>query len=63
VSCLSFAGSFSTSTASSTSAGDLLVSSAPPTAPTRFTDWLGRHAEELGRTWANELARHFRCPI
>ena len=39
---------------------NLLVSNAPPTAPTRFTDWLGRHADELGRTWANELARHFR---
>jgi NADH dehydrogenase len=39
---------------------NLLVSSAPPTAPTRFTDWLARHADELGRTWANELARHFR---
>lgn len=39
---------------------NLLVSRAPPTAPTRFTEWLGRHAETLGRTWANELARHFR---
>jgi NADH dehydrogenase len=39
---------------------NLLVSKAPPTAPTRFTDWLGRHADELGRTWANELVRHFR---
>ncbi len=39
---------------------NLLVSKAPPTAPTRFTDWLEHHAEELGRTWANELARHFR---
>jgi hypothetical protein len=38
---------------------NLLVSKAPPTAPTRFTDWLGRHASELGRTWANELTRHF----
>jgi len=40
--------------------GNLLVSRAPPTAPTRFTDWLGRHASELGRSWANELARHFK---
>jgi NADH dehydrogenase len=39
---------------------NLLVSKAPATAPTRFTDWLGRHAGELGRAWANELARHFR---
>ncbi len=39
---------------------NLLVSKAPPTAPTRFTDWLGRDADALGRTWANELERHFR---
>jgi NADH dehydrogenase len=40
--------------------GNLLVSSGPPTENTRFTEWLGRHADGLGRTWANELARHFR---
>jgi NADH dehydrogenase len=39
---------------------NLLVSKAPPTAPTRFTTWLGEHADELGRVWANEIARHFR---
>ncbi len=39
---------------------NLLVSKAPPTAPTRFTTWLEAHANELGRAWANELARHFR---
>jgi uncharacterized protein YbjT (DUF2867 family) len=39
---------------------NLLVSKGPPTAPTRFTTWLGEHADELGRAWANELARHFR---
>ncbi len=39
---------------------NLLVSRAPPTAPTRFTDWLGEHAGELGRAWANEIDRHFR---
>lgn len=38
---------------------NLLVSAAPATAPTRFSDWLGRNAEGLGRAWANELARHF----
>jgi NADH dehydrogenase len=38
---------------------NLLVSKAPPTAPTRFTAWLGEHSGELGRAWANELARHF----
>ena len=39
---------------------NLLVSKAPPTAPTRFTAWLAAHAHELGLAWANELARHFR---
>lgn len=39
---------------------NLLVSKAAPTAPTRFTTWLTEHASELGRAWANELARHFR---
>ena len=39
---------------------NLLVSKAPPTAPTRFTTWLDEHADELGRVWANEISRHFR---
>ena len=39
---------------------NLLVSKAPATAPTRFSGWLERNAAELGRTWANELGRHFR---
>ncbi len=39
---------------------NLLVSKSSPTAPTRFTDWLGQHAGELGRGWANEIDRHFR---
>jgi NADH dehydrogenase len=39
---------------------NLLVSRAPPTSPTRFTSWLAEHADDLGRTWANELARHFK---
>jgi NADH dehydrogenase len=39
---------------------DLLVSNGPPTGTTRFTEWLGAHADELGRSWANELHRHFR---
>lgn len=39
---------------------DLLVSRAPPTGTTRFTEWLGRHAHELGADWASELHRHFR---
>ena len=39
---------------------NLLVSDDDPTGTTRFTDWLGRHAEELGRRYANELKRHYR---
>jgi NADH dehydrogenase len=39
---------------------NLLVSRGLPTGQTRFTEWLREHAGELGRTWANELARHFR---
>jgi NADH dehydrogenase len=39
---------------------NLLVSKAPPTAPTRFTAWLATHAPDLGRAWANELVRHFK---
>lgn len=39
---------------------NLLVSSGPPTGRTRFTGWLARNADGLGRAWANELARHFR---
>jgi uncharacterized protein YbjT (DUF2867 family) len=38
---------------------NLLVSSGPPTGSTRFTEWLGQHAHELGREWACELDRHF----
>ena len=37
----------------------LLVSRAPPTGPTRFTDWLPRNARALGTEWASELGRHF----
>jgi uncharacterized protein YbjT (DUF2867 family) len=39
---------------------NLLVSSGPPTGSTRFTEWLGEHAGELGASWASELGRHFR---
>lgn len=39
---------------------NLLVSRGPATGSTRFTDWLSRHAGELGREWASELARHYR---
>jgi len=36
---------------------DLLVSRGPPTAPTRFSEWLERHAALLGTRYASELAR------
>ncbi len=39
---------------------NLLVSSGPATGPTKFSGWLGQHAQELGVTWASELDRHFR---
>ncbi|HEY7396953.1 MAG TPA: NAD(P)H-binding protein [Gaiellaceae bacterium] len=40
--------------------GDLLVSSGPPTATTSFREWSNEHGRQLGRTWASELARHYR---
>jgi uncharacterized protein YbjT (DUF2867 family) len=39
---------------------NLLVSSGPPTASTRFSEWLARNAQELGVHWASELRRHYR---
>lgn len=39
---------------------DLLISHARPTCPTRLTEWLARHANEVGRRYASELARHYR---
>jgi uncharacterized protein YbjT (DUF2867 family) len=38
----------------------LLVSSDPPTAATRFSDWLVPRRHHLGIHYASELARHFR---
>jgi NADH dehydrogenase len=38
---------------------NLLVSHAPPTAPTAFSAWLNAHALELGGEWASEVRRHF----
>lgn len=38
---------------------NLLVSSGPATGKTRFSDWLGQNAAELGTAWASELERHF----
>lgn len=39
---------------------NLLVSEGDPTCPTAFSAWLREHATELGRTYHNELERHFR---
>ncbi len=36
-----------------------LVSTAPPTASTRFSDWVTENAEQLGVHWASELERHY----
>jgi uncharacterized protein YbjT (DUF2867 family) len=37
----------------------LLVSSAPPTGRTRFSEWLRDNADSLGLRYASELQRHF----
>jgi NADH dehydrogenase len=39
--------------------GNLLVSAGPPTASTRFSEWLAGNAEYLGVEWASELHRHY----
>lgn len=41
----------------------LLVSHQPPLGIVRFTDWLHRNRNTLGRTYANELRRHYSVPI
>jgi nucleoside-diphosphate-sugar epimerase len=41
-------------------ADGLADSAAPPTGEIVFTDWVAAHGPELGRTYANELDRHFR---
>lgn len=38
----------------------LLVSDAPPTGKTRFSDWLQQNAASLGRQYASEINRHYR---
>lgn len=40
-------------------AAGLADSDAPATGETVLTDWIARHGSELGRTYANELARHY----
>lgn len=37
-----------------------LVSSAPPTGPTRISDWIAENRDTLGRHYASELSRHYR---
>jgi uncharacterized protein YbjT (DUF2867 family) len=39
---------------------NLLFSDGPPTTETSFRAWLTEHGQELGRTYASELARHYR---
>lgn len=43
-------------------AAGLADSDAPATGATVLTEWVARHAEQLGRRYANELDRHFRAP-
>ena len=38
---------------------NLLVSADEPTGTVSLTQWLDAHADQLGRSYANELARHF----
>lgn len=38
---------------------NLLVSNSPPTAKTRFSEWLRENAASLGVRYASELARHY----
>jgi NADH dehydrogenase len=39
---------------------NLLVSDAPPTCPTRFSEWLKEHRTALGLRYHSELRRHYR---
>jgi NADH dehydrogenase len=41
-------------------ADGLADSTAPPSGPTSLSAWLTAHGEQLGRTYASELDRHFR---
>jgi uncharacterized protein YbjT (DUF2867 family) len=40
----------------------LLVSQQPPRGQTAFSDWLNQHRASIGRSYANELERHFIIP-
>jgi NADH dehydrogenase len=41
----------------------LLVSHQPPLGTIAFTDWIAEHKRSIGRTYANELRRHFSVPL
>ena len=41
-------------------AANLLVSTEPPQATTRFSEWLESHGDSLGADYASELDRHYR---
>ncbi len=45
-----------------TMADGLADSEEPTTGPTSLSAWLGKHGEALGRSYANELERHFTPP-
>jgi hypothetical protein len=38
----------------------LADSAAPAIGPTVLTEWIAQHGQELGRTYASELNRHYR---
>ena len=40
--------------------GSLLATDEAPTCPTRLTDWLGAHGDQVGRQYSSELERNFR---
>jgi NADH dehydrogenase len=37
--------------------GNLLATNSPPAAPTRLSEWIAQHADQLGRHYASELGR------
>jgi hypothetical protein len=39
---------------------ETLVSSGPPTAPTRFSTWLRTHGRSFGLSYSSEIERHWR---
>jgi NADH dehydrogenase len=41
-------------------AAGLATSDAPPAGETSLMDWIASHGGELGRSYANELERHYR---